>query len=199
MVALVALASARAYAEAEEFVVQPGAKGNLVKFVSKAPAETFEGKTDQVRGRMVLDPAALADSITVEVEVPLDSLDTGIDLRNQHMRENHLETARYPRAVFRGVRLLNPPVRSLEPGVTSTLELLGQFDLHGVSRSLLVSAQVTLVAGEGPRRIHVVAQFPVKLTDYQISRPKFLVLKLDEVQQVTLDVTAVAGTPSAGP
>ena len=32
--------------------------------------------------------------------------------------------------------------------------------------------------------------FDVKLADYEISRPKFLIMKLDEVQHVTVALTA---------
>ncbi|MBK9304990.1 MAG: YceI family protein [bacterium] len=42
------------------------------------------------------------------MDVDLAALDTGIGLRNRHMRENHLETDRFPQAVFRGARILKP-------------------------------------------------------------------------------------------
>lgn len=38
----------------------------------------------------------------VTAEVSLGSCDTGIGLRNTHMKENYLETAKFPKAVFVG-------------------------------------------------------------------------------------------------
>ncbi len=38
------------------------------------------------------------DGTTVTVVVPLGNLDTGIGLRNKHMREKYLEVAKYPNA-----------------------------------------------------------------------------------------------------
>jgi hypothetical protein len=38
--------------------------------------------------------------------------------------------------------------------------------------------------------LHVVTHFKIKLPDYSIPRPQFLVMKLDEVQSVTVDLTA---------
>src|SRR5690606_23312653 len=91
-------------ASAARYEIVPG-DPNEVTFVSKAPLETFDGSTKQIRGRIEIDPQALGDSITVEVSVDLASLDTGIELRNQHMRENHLHTEKHPEAVFRGAHL----------------------------------------------------------------------------------------------
>jgi polyisoprenoid-binding protein YceI len=92
--------------EATDFSIEPGKDRNLVVFTSKATLETFQGKTKQVAGNVSFDPANLSDSVTVRVEVDLASLDTGIPMRNKHMRENHLETSKYPKAVFEGGRIL---------------------------------------------------------------------------------------------
>src|SRR5690606_6056080 len=66
-------------ASAARYEIVPG-DPNEVTFVSKAPLETFDGSTKQIRGRIEIDPQALGDSITVEVSVDLASLDTGIEL-----------------------------------------------------------------------------------------------------------------------
>jgi polyisoprenoid-binding protein YceI len=175
---------------AERFVINPGSKDNLVKFESHAPMESFDGKTRAVLGELEFDPDQLSDSVTVRIEVDLTELDTGIGLRNRHMRQNHLETDEYPKAVFRGGRILEPSASAL--GATPvTFQLAGTFELHGVTREVIVDAEV--VRNEDGS-IQLVSRFEVKLSDYQISRPKFLMLKLDEVQKITVDVTAIPMT-----
>ena len=173
-------------AGADDYVVVPG-KPNLVRFESHAPLESFDGKTSQVKGTLGLSPAAIGDSIEVHLEVDLASFDTGIEIRNKHMRENHLETAKHRHAVFRGgsVRKLSAP--RLEPGAKVTFEIAGVLDLHGVQKPLV--AAVELVAASGAE-LHVITRFDVKLSDFGIPRPKFLVMKLDEVQKVTVDLVA---------
>src|SRR5262249_19863863 len=94
-------------AHAAVFEVRPGPDSKVV-FVSKAPTETFEGKTNIMRGTLTLDPGAIGDTITVHLEVDLASLDTGKKMRNQHMREEHLETDKYPKAIFDGAAVLSP-------------------------------------------------------------------------------------------
>jgi len=166
-----------------------GSKHTEVTFESKAPAETVRGSTREIQGMVELDPAALADSITVEITVNLASLDTGIDLRNQHMRENHLHTDEYPVVVFRGARLHDAPAK-LVPEEPVTVEARGFLTLHGVTREL--SCPVELTLGEEERTLRVRAEFFVMLADFAIPRPKVLFLKLDEKQRIVFDAVAEA-------
>jgi polyisoprenoid-binding protein YceI len=174
---------------AAEFQIRPDG-GSKVVFLSKATMESFKGKTTRVEGRVVVDPASLGDSVTVDVEVDLASLDTGIRKRNQDMRENHLETAKYPKAVFHGVTVRGPAGAALESGKSVTLDLEGTFTIHGVSRRLRAPVRVVYEPKGAGGRIRFETTFPVSLADYNISRPQFLFLKLADVQQVT--VTGVA-------
>ena len=179
-------------AGATEFIVKPGGETKVV-FVSTAATEHFEGKTKQMEGRIVARPDSLGDSITVHLEVDMASLDTGIPMRNQHMRDNHLETKRFPRAIFDGGTIADPKSASrLEAGKPASLDLEGTFTLHGVSRRIVVHAVTTYLKDHGSR-IAFQAEFPVALSDYGISRPQFLFLKLAEVQIVR--VSGVATTP----
>ena len=188
-VACIALAGS---AFAESFHITPG-EPNLVQFVSKAPLETFKGKTRSVSGSVQLDPNAIGDSITVRVAVDLASLDTGIDIRNRHMRENHLETEKYPTAVFQGGKIHNATATRLQPGDTLRFELDGVLSLHGIDKPLRAPIELTLESVGGALQVRVAASFQVRLSDHGIDRPKFLVIKLDEVQRVTVELIAKAG------
>jgi len=178
---------------AAEFTVKPG-KDCKVVFTSKAPTETFQGKTDKMEGTISVDPTAVGDSITVHLEVDLASLDTGKKMRNQHMRENHLETDRYPKAVFDGAAVLSPAGAKLEPGKAVGFQIEGTFALHGVMRRLRCPAEATFTRVGKGGTIAFTAQFSVALPDYQIKRPEFLFLKLAEVQEVS-----VSGLASSAP
>ena len=172
-----------ATANATTFVVRPGGDTKVV-FVSRAPTETFEGRTDRMRGRLDVEPAAVGDSITVHMEVDMASLDTGLAKRNQHMLENHLETKKYPKAIFDGAAVLGPARARLAPGQTTVFEAEGTFTLHGVSRRLRINVAAAYDARGQGGRISFQTTFPVLLPDYQISRPQFLFLKLAESQEV---------------
>ncbi len=189
IVLLAALVAAPAHAA--RFVITPG-DGNLVQFESKAKIETFTGKTSQVEGSVVLDPAQLGDSIAVHVVVNIASLDTGIGLRNKHMCDNHLDCAKFPKATFTAGRLAKASAASLVAGQKTSFELSGTFDLHGVKQPLTVPVEMTLVESGGACHLEITTKFPVKLEDFQIARPKMLMLKLNDVQQVAVKLIARA-------
>jgi polyisoprenoid-binding protein YceI len=174
-------------ASAATFTVRPGGDTRVV-FTSKAPVETFEGRTDRMQGTITVDPAAVGDSVTVHLVVDLASLDTGKKLRNKHMRENHLETEKYPNAVFDGAAVRSPAGGKLEPGKPATFEIEGTFALHGVSRRMRCTAEVTLDATG--KLLAFRTNFPIALPDYSIKRPEFLFMKLAEVQQVRVSASA---------
>jgi len=191
LLTLALLANAPNLARAEKFLVHAG-KENKVTFVSKASMESFEGKTSKLEGTIDVNPSKLGDSIAVHLEVDMASLDTGLPMRNKHMRENHLETAKYPKAIFDGAAVRGPAGAALEPDKAKTFDVEGTFTLHGVSRRLRININATYTPQPKGDRISFQTTFPVLLADYQISRPQFLFLKLAESQEVRVAGLAIA-------
>lgn len=187
-IVFLAAALAAATAPAATWTIGPGSE---VVFTSKAPMESFDGRTAQVRGHVTCDPGALVGPLDLRVEVDLASLDTGIGKRNEHMRDRHLQTATYPLAVFTG-RAVTKAAAPLTPGQPVTLTVEGTLDLHGVARPLTVEATVTL-GPDGALRVDTA--FPVKLSDHAIDRPQFLVMKLADEQQVRVQLVAAPEAP----
>lgn len=176
-------------AAAERFVVSPG-KPNQVVFESKAPLETFQGKTRQIEGSIDLDPSSLGDSIDVSLEVDLASLDTGMDLRNKHMRENHLHTDRYPKAIFHGGRISDLSKPGLAPGESVDFTIQGVLHLHNVEREMQARVHMTQKSERSGPWLDIEVHFQVSLADFEIPRPQFLVMKLNDVQELTLRLAA---------
>ncbi len=179
-------------ARAADYHVSPGG-ANKVVFTSKAPIETFEGKTNKIEGVLSLDPAGVGDSIHVHLEVDLASLDTGIGKRNQLMRKDHLECDKYPKAIFDGATVHGPAGGKVVAGSPTTFDAEGTFTIHGVSRRLRCKADAVLTKQGSADAISFTATFQVALPDYSIRRPEFLFLKLAEVQDVKVIAVAVAG------
>ncbi len=186
---------ARETAGAEDFCITSGAKGNLVKFESKAPLESFDGKTSAVSGTLRLDPAAIAESIAVAVEVDMATFDTGISLRNQHMRENHLHPDKFPKSSFRGGKVVKGAGTSLADGAAHDIVVEGVLDLHGVARTVQLPMKLQLQKGDAPR-LRVETRFDVKLSDHEIPRPQMLFMQLGETQKVVATLTCVKGGPA---
>jgi polyisoprenoid-binding protein YceI len=176
----VLLDSASAFAAS--YVLDAKAK-NRVEFHSKATLESFSGKAKSITAELDVDPEkpmAARGKVTVD----LRTLDTGIDLRNKHMRENHLHTDSFPSAVFTLDSISGNGELSAD-GPTP-LAIHGQMTIHGVTKS--VTTPATLSAA-GTRGMRIQTEFPLKITEYGIPRPEFLFLKLAEEVRIIVDLT----------
>ncbi len=151
---------------------------NSVVFLSEAPLDNFEGRTDQVDGYVFwsdeITSSATAPFVNGDFhfEVALEDLDTGIGLRNRHMRENYLETKEYPLASFSGV------IRDVQLKADSTYVInpSGTFQLHGVDQERTITVRATPV-GDG---YQITSEFVVKLEDHRIKVPSLMFMKINQ-------------------
>src|SRR3990167_3638739 len=99
MVTLIPLVT---YAKPITFVVDDELERDNVSFTSDAPIELVVGRTTKIKGEITIDDSLDFKKLPPKVsfEVDLARIDTGIPLRNEHMRDNFLETKKYPKAVF---------------------------------------------------------------------------------------------------
>lgn len=175
-------------AGAATYVVTPE-RASEICFESKATLESFSGATRHVSGELAFDPASLGDSLTVRILVDLATFDTGISKRNADMRENHLETDRYPKATFQGVSVSETTAGAVPDHGTVTLTVTGTMSLHGVSRRITIPVDIERVAPESDA-FRVRSEFGLRLEDYEIPRPRFLFMKVAEEQRVRVDLLA---------
>src|SRR5256885_4799760 len=94
------------HADSRTWTITSGAPTSVV-FNIEDNVDPFDGKTSKVTGTITADPAAPAQA-QLEVAVDLASLDTGNALRNQHMRERYLHTAKFPMVTFKSVSVAGP-------------------------------------------------------------------------------------------
>lgn len=153
---------------------------NQVKFISDAPLEAFEGVTENIDGYVLWSGDDIADSSEFYFEVDLNSLDTGIGLRNRHMRDDYLETDKFRFASYSG------EIIKVETKASDSLHIqaAGTFKLHGVEKPLNLAITVKKT-GE----LYLAeAQFIVALTDYDIKVPKLMFMKVDENMAVFVNI-----------
>ncbi len=152
---------------------------NLVKFISDAPIEDFSGTTEKIDGYVSWEGNDPLQKSEIYFEVDLASIDTGIGLRNRHMREHYLETEKYPRAEYTGK--LTSAEKQAETVYKVTTE--GKMTIHGIENPFSAAGTVT-VDGTALR---VQVNFPIKLSDYKIEIPKIMFYKINETMEVQLD------------
>jgi polyisoprenoid-binding protein YceI len=201
---LILTASAAAQqTETKIFYVNDSMKKDIVEFTSKAPLETIVGRTGEVKGYVSVDPTGIKGTAKGRFEVTLDSLKTGINMRDQHMREKFLETAKFPKALFELTKVDSASQNTLADQKDIQLVLEGNFTVHGITRAIKVPATITYLkeSDETKQRLpgdllHIVTSFNVNLGDYAIDRPQILFLKLGETQKVDLDLFSATGLPA---
>jgi polyisoprenoid-binding protein YceI len=184
-------------AQQTEFTIDDPLGRNVVMFESKAPMETIIGTTNKVRGKISANPTDLMDSPNVEFQVDLRSLDTGIERRNQDMRNQYLETEKYPEVGFQLLKVVKVSQKTLADGQSVDIEATGTVSLHGISREETISLRATFFEATDETRtrlpgnlLRIEGSFNLDLGEYGIPIPKLVVMRLDSKITVTIDVFA---------
>ena len=178
---IVFFAASAVFAQPKTYEVRAGSQ-STVQFHAEDSYDSFDGKTDRVAGTIVADPGAPASS-SVELNVDLRGLDTGVALRNHEMNDRFLETGKFPRATFKSTSVAAPA--SIAPNQPEEIKITGDFTLHGVTKRLTIPVRVVLIP-DG--RIHATSTFNVKMPDFGISVPKNILVTVNDEVPVRLDV-----------
>ena len=155
-------------------------KPRVAKFISRAPLEEFEGITEDIDGYLYWEDDSLFKNNEFYFEVNLNTLDTGIGLRNRHMRERYLETDKWPVASYQGK--IVDVAKTDSAGLTVyEVQTQGTFSVHGVERDIEVAGTVEMLEA-GLMRIK--AAFQIELPDYNIKIPQVMFFKLNKVIKI---------------
>ena len=130
--------------------------GGSVEFTAVGPAGLkINGKSPAI--------TESESGANVVVTVPLANLDTGIGLRNDHMKKKYLETDKYPNAVLTVAK----SAVSLPNGGTG--DSTGTLSMHGKQKNAPFHYTVRK---EGTEYV-VSGNLRVNLTDFGIEQPSF--------------------------
>jgi polyisoprenoid-binding protein YceI len=140
---------------------------------------SFEAKTTALSGNVT--PAA-GGAITGALLVDLMKLETGITLRDRHLRNNYLEVQKG--ADFLVARIDNIKVERLSGKTT----FHGKLTLHGQQRDISGTADL-LQDGKGYR---VDATFPLSIAAFQIPKPTYLGVGVSDEITIHVNLTALS-------
>ena len=171
--ALAALAVSRAGAQA--LTPEPLRSGEVSFFVQVSNGPDFTGHVAVTKAGFTGADVAAAQGF---VEVRLVDMQTGIGLRDRHMR-NAMDADSFPTIRFEVTGLTPGTSRGDTIGVTYR----GRLTIHGQTRD--VTAEGTLVALPG--RLDVTATLPVDMREYGVAPPTrfFGTVKVQPVVRIT--------------
>lgn len=149
---------------------------NSIKFNASSTLSNFEGTTSAVKGYIKYD-SSFTNNSTIDIQVYLDSLDTGIGLRNSHMRNKYLDTKAYPITRFKGK--ITSAVDS--SSIISIVQAEGKLKIHGVEKNLKITGELS----DFGKLVKLQTSFNVYLPDFNIEQPSFLFNSVDN--HITVD------------
>lgn len=183
-VALSGLATSSADAQARSFSIQRA----RTTFTSRAQLETINGVSTRASGSFSVDPSNLS-SASGTITVPVASIRTGIDERDEHLRgSDWLDAGSHPNASFEitGVR----GASSLTADQDTNLQVTGRFTIHGQTHD--VTARVR-AKWDGSNGFRLRARFTIELDDYGVSIPSVVRAKVSNEISIQIDIRASAG------
>jgi len=144
---------------------------------------SFDAKSTALTGSLMA-MGAQASTLDGSLTVDLRTIDTGISLRNDHLREKYLEVDKgpdYDKAVLTAIALKG--VNADMPEGKGTFS--GSLTLHGVTKTVVGPVEIR----RGGSGLRVKASFPVNLSDYNIPEPRYLGVGVKNTVQVEATFT----------
>ena len=179
-------------ADATEFRVRNG----KATFVSDAPLETMTGTTAKVTGTVTFDPADISTTKGT-FKVPVVSMRTGNDLRDEHLQsDSWLDAKKNPHIIFEIMEVSG--AESLKPKKNTKVKVKGKFTAHGVTKIVEAKGTVKWTPADGGKDdLRIKAKFTTKLEDHDVSVPSIVRLKMANEITVSIDLQATAAGSSA--
>ena len=145
---------------------------NQLTFFSSTPLEDITGVSNAVKGKVTFNVADIK-TLKGSISIPVASLKTGIDLRDEHLKsDNWMDAESYPEITF-----LIKSVSEVKTEADNKLQIkvTGDFTTHGVTKEIVVPISLTyLDASEQTKQrapgdlLGVQATFNIVLSDYDI-------------------------------
>src|SRR5262245_48467199 len=130
----------------------------------------------------------LADgAVSGAIGFDLDTLETGIALRDRHLKENYLQTDRYPRATLKLSKVALGPLSESAAFKNAAVPFEGVLSLHGAEKPVTGEARLT----RDGSRVQAAASFTIDIRDFNIDLPSYLGITLAEKVQVKVNFSGL--------
>ncbi len=147
--------------------------GVEVDFIVKG-GKTFTASSDSVKGKVVLQNN---EYVAQGVVVDLKTLTTGMDLRDDHMKNKYLEVGKYPEAI-------------LLSGKGKDGKGTGKIKIHGIEKDIAGTYKAL-------NDKEVEAKFDVSLTDFKIEGVRYMGIGVKDIVNLRVIVPLEKGPAAA--
>jgi len=156
-----------------------------ISFVASSTLHPVKGKAKQFSGKIVLPSLSDLSTGSVTLVLEASSLDTDHEGRDKIMRENCLDTGRFPTVQFKSLEV-HGESKSYSLGQTGKAEIQGLLDLHGVQKKIVIPVEYRLT----DQAVLVNGKTIVKMSEFKIPEPKFLFLRVKDDIEIAFSIQA---------
>lgn len=157
-----------------------GPKDGKIEFLAKGPLVRVNGKGPGATGVLKVTDGKASGTLALD----LKSLDTGISLRDDHMKNKYLEVGKEGNA--KALLTLKDVV--LPANMKGKGKFAGLMKLHGVEKPVKGTFKMKGVK-KGKAQIN--AEFKLKFSDYKIPLPSFKLVSVGEEISIKVNSKAV--------
>ncbi len=150
-------------------------KAGKVVFISTTNKLSFRGVGKGISGNLNFK------DMNIFIQIDLEDLRTGIKNRDDHMKENYLETHKFPYAKFSG-NIIKYNKSNGEAEASGTLTI------HGVEkRNFIITGKVKEDSGS----LFLNSNFRVTLKEFNIEIPRLVILELSNDIDIEIEMEFV--------
>jgi hypothetical protein len=151
-------------------------KNGKISFFSKTDIENIDAVNNQVVSVITPSTGSMAFSVLI----------TGFlfkkALMQEHFNENYMESAKYPKATFKGTIADISKVDFKKDG-SYNVSVTGDLNIHNVTNKVTVPGVIVVKGG----KVSASTTFKVKLADYKISVPKLVEGNISKTIEIKVD------------
>lgn len=127
----------------------------------------------------------VANKVSGDLTIDMTSLNSGISMRDEHMKEKYLEVKKFPEAKLHLTDVSLTPAWSLKSPTVKDVEFKGDLTLHGVTKP--IEGKFELSGTESA--LTAKADFEIKMDEFGIEIPKYLGITVKNDVPVSLIMT----------
>ena len=176
-----------AVASAEKYSFDVDPKLVNISFESRMEIEDILGTTHKATGSAQLE----GKTASFDISVPVDSLRTGIDLRDEHLKNDQwLNAKKHPNITFKGDKI--------RKAGKDKYKVSGQFEMNGVARPKTVTVDVRRIPEATAKKLglgsgnwlRVRSDFKVDISEHDIKVPDMAAAKVAKTWTVRVSLFA---------
>jgi polyisoprenoid-binding protein YceI len=168
--------------------------GSQAKYVVKETLRGIAGSqavgtTNAITGDIYLTATGLAPGTSSKFSVDLRQLRTDESMRDNYVRQNVLQTSRFPMAEFVAESITGFPMDYVD-GTEAPMTLRGTLTIHGVSKQV----EWTVKARRSGDTLTGIADLSFNMSEYGITPPNVPIARAEDGVQLQITILAKLAT-----